>query len=501
MFFIRRENWWYYKIPPPIMLAMVLLAGASAWHLLVALGSLVIVVSFVGNFGYALNELFDVTEDARSGRANVASLRGAKRLQLIAIVCVVASLSVAFVSIGAAAAALTGAALVFPLAYSAPPVRLKERKWLGVVSDAAAVHLYPALLCVLLAFRQPSAIGIPIATVALLWSFLLGIRGILTHQIIDCERDRSSGLRTVVHDHGPAAIVRLISVVIAPAEILFLAATLVLSNAGPVFYAITGMYIVGELLKRRLKWTSSLYSQARAPYIPFLNNAYYEVWGPLAIACDLATHDFALWALPPILIGMFWARMKAEWNDVIRLVAGSFAWQLTSAPGNVASTKYPTLDVGHVRVVFKRLEKTEPWGVQISRRGYVLEAGVEYRLCFSARADEAREIAFGVALAEEPWHGLGLYATAVLGPDWTEIEHVFVASASVPSARVHIDLAQSLASVEIRNVSLRVLGAARHRLRSCTHDFALWSLLSRDVLGANEKGMEYEVCNVFGRVA
>jgi 4-hydroxybenzoate polyprenyltransferase len=314
MFFVRVAHWWYSKIPPPAMLLMMLLAGnAPAVDLWLSLGELVVVISLVCNFGYVLNELFDVEEDAKGSRVNVASVKGASWLWLVAVICVAGSLTVALLTMGAIAAVLTLSALLFPLAYSAPPLRLKERRWLGVFADGLAAHLYPALLCLLIASRW-HAIGAMLVLPVLLWSLMLGLRGILTHQVLDEDRDRASGLRTVVQHHGRDAIIGWIRHVISPLEIACLVATVVQTNAGAIFYVIVGVYIFCEVLKVRVGWTITLFSETTGPYVPFLNNAFYEVWGPISIALDVAAHDARLLVLPVVLVAAFWSRILVEWK-------------------------------------------------------------------------------------------------------------------------------------------------------------------------------------------
>src|SRR5205823_4309031 len=117
---------------------------ASGPDFLLALASLVTVIALVCNFGYAINDLSDVEEDARTGKENAASRLGASGLMLVAFLSAFSSLAIAALAIGEAAAALTLCALLLPLAYSMPPLRIKQRKWMGVIADTLAAHVYPA---------------------------------------------------------------------------------------------------------------------------------------------------------------------------------------------------------------------------------------------------------------------------------------------------------------------------------------------------------------------
>src|ERR1041384_3398777 len=107
LFFIR-SSWWHYKMPPPIMLLTLMLANRTEVSALaIALALEVIVIALVCNFGYAVNEIFDVDADARSGRSNVASVCGIRRIGAIALLSAAIATALAWSAIGAFGAALT----------------------------------------------------------------------------------------------------------------------------------------------------------------------------------------------------------------------------------------------------------------------------------------------------------------------------------------------------------------------------------------------------------
>jgi hypothetical protein len=281
-------------------------------QLFLALTSLLIIISLVANFGYVLNELSDVDEDARVKRLNITAFAGAARLWTIAVICVVGSLSLAWYWIGWTGLILTAGVLLFPIAYSVRPVRLKERKWFGILADTCAAHVYPVLLCVMVGSQTQEQISGTLFVVLLLWSFMLGLRGILVHQLVDEELDRAGGLRTVIHDHGRNAVIGLVKYLVAPIEIFCLLITVLLSCAGPVFYILSCIYIAYEISKIWAGWHLVLFSRTEAPYVPFLNNGFYEVWGPIAASFDAATHHAALLALPLMFVVLFWSRVITE---------------------------------------------------------------------------------------------------------------------------------------------------------------------------------------------
>ena len=184
-----------------MLLIMLIGNRISAFDLFLALTYLVTVIALVCNAGYVLNELFDVEEDKKKRKVErdhaprrsayvVGTSREHRRFPI------------GFLSMDSRdALILTLCALLLSFAYSVPPLRLKERGWLGVLADAMAAHVYPALLCLLIAApRAPYGLSKPLAVTVMLWSLAFGLRGFLTHLVLDDELDRDSGLRTVVHD-------------------------------------------------------------------------------------------------------------------------------------------------------------------------------------------------------------------------------------------------------------------------------------------------------------
>jgi serralysin len=326
MIFVRPREWWYHKLPLSILLALLLLIGTSVSFLLTLalLGSLVVIISLVANFGHAINELFDRDEDRRGGRANVAAIVGTRHVGLIAVGSAIGALAVSYLILGPAGVLLTGAALALPLAYSVPPLRLKHRKWWGILADATAAHLYPALLCLLIAMHWSLRGYDPWlqATVAL-WATAAGLRGILSHQLHSKELDRKSGLATVAHAYGRQRLSWLISYGVVPAECLFLVGIVLQVNVGVIFLIVVILYLIVEALKAAAWRTDPSASKAH-PYLPFLDNAFYEVWGPLGIMLEFVARD-PLFAILLILVpALFWRRWDSEWN-IVRGLAGSTA--------------------------------------------------------------------------------------------------------------------------------------------------------------------------------
>src|SRR5579872_3484448 len=83
-YLVRARAWWFNKVPLSITLVLLLVDGgrldvAAAS----ALALTTLTVCAVGNYGYALNDLYDIDEDRRVGRANAAIEIGPRRTALI----------------------------------------------------------------------------------------------------------------------------------------------------------------------------------------------------------------------------------------------------------------------------------------------------------------------------------------------------------------------------------------------------------------------------------
>src|SRR5947208_11348304 len=121
---VRPRAWWFNKVPFSVMLVLLLVDGhTTAREGLAVVALVVLTVCAVANYGYALNEVYDVAEDRRAGRPNAAADFGTRRLKLISGASAAVGLTSAYALAGAPAAALTALELALPLAYSVPPLR------------------------------------------------------------------------------------------------------------------------------------------------------------------------------------------------------------------------------------------------------------------------------------------------------------------------------------------------------------------------------------------
>ncbi len=146
--------------------------------------------------------------------------------------------------------------------------------------------------------------------------------------------------------------------------------------------------------------------------------------------------------------------------EVRRAVRRSLAvadsrWSFRVAGGNRARLRLSAGDADTIHVEIDALASPAPFDVQANFNDVSVRRGERYRLSFRARAERPRQARVGIAQAHEPWAGLGWYRVVDLTPEWTEVVDEFIAAADEPVARVHFDLADSPAAVDIAAVALR----------------------------------------------
>ena len=311
----RRWAWWLNKVPLSITLVLLLIDGrplgvAQA----AALVLVVLIVCAIGNYGYALNDLFDIEEDRATGRPNFALAAGSARTVWVIVGSALLALVLAWPAAALAGVGLTVLELMLPLAYSIPPLRIKERKWLGVAADGLAAHVYPAALA-LMTVRHLGA-GWPSALVigcVIAWSAAAGLRGILSHQLHTADRDLKGGLTTVVHDIGRAPLERFVVFVLLPVEAAGFIGAVAGSGAGPVLWALGALYLAAETyrtLDRR--FTVRAFRPEGQRYLPLVDESFYKAWGPVVIALDAARFDVKYLALPLLYALLFRPHLKNE---------------------------------------------------------------------------------------------------------------------------------------------------------------------------------------------
>jgi 4-hydroxybenzoate polyprenyltransferase len=220
---------------PPLLAvfyAFLLVQTPPAGAAFVALGGVLFSMFSLFCFGYVVNDIFDVEQDRTAGRPNDMAQRASwQRAGLCLLFGVSGFMPWLWLDLGRAAAILLAVNYLLPLAYSVPPLRLKERGFMGIACDAVMVHALPTLFAAAVARNlvpEPAKASLRLAVVAAAWALFHGMRGIVIHQLQDRESDGRAGVRTLATDRDPEKLRRLGCIFLLPLEVLALAATAVI---------------------------------------------------------------------------------------------------------------------------------------------------------------------------------------------------------------------------------------------------------------------------------
>lgn len=294
---VRARDWWSFKLPPLLAVAYLLLARPEPAPLFPAFAALALfLVSGVASaaFGHLVNDWTDLAVDARAGkRRRLASLPTSGRLAVTGGALALAVAPWWALPPSPAARALFAAELLLFLAYSLPPLRLKERGAAGLVADALygqalpmgiVVFLFPAV-----AGRAPLAAA-PAAAL-LVWGMVKGLCDALAGQIEDRRADRRSGQHTFVLALGARPAHRLLVVFLLPAQLLaFAVALLALAPLAPWLPLTWLLFLAATLYRIHGYWRRPFARHLRGYAGVYLLNDFQERWLPLAtLAAPLST--------------------------------------------------------------------------------------------------------------------------------------------------------------------------------------------------------------------
>lgn len=299
---VRSGQWWDYKIPPVIATAAIVLGAGAALDVRKLVHLVVFLVATVGvaAFGHVVNDLADIKTDALAGAPNrMAPLDRSARVAVLATTVVAGALPWLWLPHSVGVMALLGLEVALLVGYSVRPVRLKDRAAAGVVADALYAYVVPVLLSGA-TFTQVAQVRAPSASVVVAvssWMLLMGLRGILWHQIADLAHDRRAGTRTLATRLGADRSGRVLGVLVV-VELVSAAATLLALAADsgrwwlPVFGA---LYLLYRSFQLTVLWSEPLrpvtlkHAAGRVRFIGFvLLNEFIERWLPIAALVALA---------------------------------------------------------------------------------------------------------------------------------------------------------------------------------------------------------------------
>jgi 4-hydroxybenzoate polyprenyltransferase len=230
-----RWSEWHSKLADLALLAGVAaVATGLTWTVLLDLLLVVGATAAFLAFGYDLNDCCDYAQDRRAGKPVAARPPWQRSWTLAAA----SGALLAATRPSATTVALGVLALAAGWAYSARPVRLKERGLAGVVGGAIAQRTVPgAVIATTLSLDAAATAAL------LLWTLAWGARAMIVHQVVDAAPDRRAGMRTWARDRDRTKLQRLLRLlaIIETAALVVAVAT----AAGLVAAGVAGALIAG----------------------------------------------------------------------------------------------------------------------------------------------------------------------------------------------------------------------------------------------------------------
>jgi 4-hydroxybenzoate polyprenyltransferase len=230
-----------------------------------------------------VNDYFDQIADKTAGKENTISTLTTWQQKLAIFVAFIFGL-IAFIPFYQYRIAIIWLILsyLFAVLYSATPFRLKEKAIWGLACSSLAQRVFP-LLIVYSVFQHFGFDAILFVGL----SFLIGLRWILIHQILDLEKDLQANVQTFASSASfekTCEIIRFITAVETALLSLFLGVVTYMTS----YLLILGFcYVIYEVylfpLWRKLGIKRILYSYEFAPLADF-----YFLWLPLGTSIMLA---------------------------------------------------------------------------------------------------------------------------------------------------------------------------------------------------------------------
>lgn len=271
-------------------------------------------------FGYAWNDACDVEADREAGKDRPP--RSQSRSTAFVALAFAAVCFAGASRLDAVLLALALAAVLLAWAYSGGPLRLKERRALGLLAGAIAQRTLPAVF-VAVAFDLSVRHAVP----WLVWMTCWGLRGMVVHQVQDAEGDRRTGLATWgARKQVPKESHRLIAVLL-PVEAASLAVGL-LPLLAPMSVRIGATAMLAAWTLFMAAALSHLH--ARSIRLDWLSFRYmpleelYSVFAPVLVAVALVRSGG--WVAPAWIALDATLRASALWRSWGRVTGVTAFW-------------------------------------------------------------------------------------------------------------------------------------------------------------------------------
>ncbi|KHF25754.1 hypothetical protein BOW16_02830 [Solemya velum gill symbiont] len=284
---------------------------------LMAASSLFLLLCLYAASGYSLNQYFDRGVDKACGKhRDIGDFPIATaRITIIVLLVIAFLFSLHFLFSGKFYVwILYWASIAAALAYSMPPLRLKERGYFGWISASLAQRVLPFVV-IFEYFDVWTWISAGLCLLAL----MTGLRYIIVHQLEDYAADLKVGVETVATRIGPQQLRQFLFRYIVPLEIIYLVTL-------AIYMSLDNGVLLGGFTLFGLTLVAAFSNKRAGHETPELDLEKYEfLWGlyciywPVAMGFSLLMNDIAYF--PFLIFVLLWASRWIK-HDLQRLMRG-----------------------------------------------------------------------------------------------------------------------------------------------------------------------------------
>lgn len=349
---IRLGKPWRYKIPLIMSFAYQMLFLGEVHpqqRFFLVLAGVLTSIGFAG-FGYVSNDVSDMEKDRLAGKANSALTYGKTAMMAVGFGFIaLALLPWWYLPFDVVSLVLIASEFLLFALYALPPVRLKERGFSGIVTDALYAYVVPAVLAswtFLLASHRSFNWAWWYFSIVAVWMLFAGIRNVLNHQLADSESDQRSGMKTFVLQVGIHFTGRLIRYILLPLEFAALLAFIIW-----VFFRIEWLtalllvYVVYALVRYHRECKAGKESALKIFTNVFLDEMYVGFF-PLLFTLALALQSHASWFIFLLHFLLFQNVLKSLFWRMSEKLSGQFPFRLFPTASPIRTTLIFFLLVG-----------------------------------------------------------------------------------------------------------------------------------------------------------
>lgn len=236
----------------------------------------------IAGLGYIMNDIKDFKDDLQNNKPNL--FNKFSNFQSVILVVIFVLLSIfpwLYLPIDKYTFYLLAIEFLLFYVYAFPPFRLKEKGFLGIITDALYAQVVPCLLAIY-TFSKIANTILPLKLLALyaIWLLFVGMRNIIKHQVEDFDNDIKTKTKTFVTVYGIGYSKKINLNYLFPIEfILFISLLIIIKT--PYFIVLLGylFYTTTLFIKRNKTNKIDLFQ--------FINtrvfNEFYEIHLPIIL--------------------------------------------------------------------------------------------------------------------------------------------------------------------------------------------------------------------------